>query len=298
MRPHISTHHDSPDDLLKPLRSLRVGDSASIEGQDGDLQATESNQFSKVTSPAEALNVLKSKPNFGQLIEVFRYLDTAGIEGTFKVKSPGPQATQILQALVTTTIPDYWPILTSTDLNSNTGDDEAKLRGNLKKTLLSTLRSVAGIGALLTHIEFTNSLQNNPFVLLPILLHALRDVLGDGGLLQKIWPGDTAMPFAQRKAIWTEITTLLAGSKVLSVARGAYISVNTRGRDDPKQFEWISDNEKYPRQLGVYMAAMAIKLQPSDFESFSLLAQFFGRALSLGYPGIFRFLFKSSFHAD
>src|SRR5947207_9188918 len=80
-------------------------------------RATASNQHLSgvplpIDSAEHATEILRSKPNFEQLVHVLQFLDweTSNIH-TFDVRIPTAQAAQIVTVLISDTLPAYWSIL-------------------------------------------------------------------------------------------------------------------------------------------------------------------------------------------
>ena len=67
----------------------------------------------KATSPTEALEILRSEPDYETLISVLDFLS----EGTpdFNITSPSTHASQLVHVLVTDIVPHYWSILQESD---------------------------------------------------------------------------------------------------------------------------------------------------------------------------------------
>lgn len=233
--------------------------------------------------PDDALEILKAQPDNQVLAAVLRYLQ-CGIQGQhgFNVRLPSPKASQIINALVTITIPDHWLRLRP----ANPSKDDQQL----KQSLLACLKSVAGIGALLMQIRqlsATKSDSANPILedamsILSLILareRVLDDFLSDANSLYK---SET-----QRRVFWQEVTSLLAGSKVFATM--AEVLATLRGPDiDKRTTSWLGDGPQYSKWLAVNISAAAISCSTTshaDDQQWKFLGQVLKRGLSLGYRG-------------
>ena len=102
----------------------------------------------------DAREILRTQPDQEDLLAVLQYL-RYGIENKhdFNIHIAGPKAAQIVNVLVTVTLPDQWhnlrpPKLSDTDRQ-------------LKDLLILVLRSVAGLGALLMQIRSLSAKKEN-----------------------------------------------------------------------------------------------------------------------------------------
>ena len=238
------------------------------------LQKSYLEKASPGSPPDDAREILKSQPDQEDLIAVLQYLQY-GTEGKhdFNVHLAGPKAAQIINILVTVTIPDQWHVLRRRKLS--------KTDLGLRQLLLSALQSVAGIGALSMQARSLGVKKDNR-LLLEDMLSVLSSLLNGSQLLQcllhdasKLYPKDY-----QRRIYWQEVVGLLCGSKVLSTAAQA-VSMNSDlelGND-----RWLSDGEEYSAWLGRNVAACASSLGRNESESWTLLSQAMKRAMNLGY---------------
>lgn len=235
-----------------------------------------------ILSQDQALAVLKEQLGEERLEAVLRYLED-GIQKrhNFNLHVPSAPAAQILKVLGTSIIPDRWAIL---NVKTARNTDRA-----IRKLLLLCMTSTVGIGVVLAHIQtllrspqirqsgssqhatfkdtasfFTSMVYHKTFV--RDLLHQSQTSGGSPG---------------QQQALWTETTSLFAGSKVLNV----FLEASAIPELKSQVPSWLQDARDYSRWLGVNIASAAINVPPTFQAGWKMLASFLKRSLSLGYKG-------------
>ncbi|EXJ57111.1 hypothetical protein A1O7_07455 [Cladophialophora yegresii CBS 114405] len=229
--------------------------------------------------PDDAREILKGQPEVEDLAAVLQYLQY-GIAGKhdFNVHVPSPKASQIINVLVTVTIPDLWAPLQQKRLSRN--------HTNLKANLLSSLTSVAGLGALLMQVKrlsASSTGQQNP--LLVDTISVLSSVLAGTQILSRLLHDAMTLlsAEAQRRAFWQEVVTLLAGSKILSTMSQIFATQQDLEGMLPAE-KWLGDGLKYSKWIAKNISAVAVTTLPTtDPQQTKLLSQVLKRALSLGY---------------
>ncbi|KAK5055950.1 hypothetical protein LTR84_012500 [Exophiala bonariae] len=240
---------------------------------------------SKKTLPDDAQVILDNQPDREDLVAVLQYLQY-GIEGKhdFNIRLPGPKASQILNVLVTVTIPDQWLHLRGSSL--------AKPEAQLRKLLIAPLASIAGIGALLmqirrlsstNHTEVDSVLEDAISILAAILERQflLGRFMSDA---KQFFTNETA-----RRVFWQEVTSLVAGSKILTTMAQVFALVKPLG-DRLPGCQWLGDGAEYSKWLSRNISAAAIDIKPgvkTVDEPLNMLGQVFKRGLSLGYRDAF-----------
>jgi hypothetical protein len=228
--------------------------------------------------PDDALEILRNQPDREDLMAVLQYLEH-GIKRKhdFNIHVLGPKASQILNVLVTETIPDQWHVLRQQHLPA-----DVLL---LKRLLILMFRSVAGVGALLMQIKILAAKLHSQLRLedaLSILASVLYGSQFLGLLLQTgidLYPKES-----QLRIFWQEAVALLCGSRVLSTVSQA---VTTASGLDVKEAGWLSIGGEYAGWLARNISYCASNLDSDRVESWLLLSQALKRALSLGYKGIY-----------
>ena len=223
----------------------------------------------------DAREILKSQPDHEDLLAVLQYLD-CGVRGKhdFNIHRFGPKAAQIINILVTTIIPDHWPVLSSSNLS--------KHDAMTKQLLLTTFRSIAGIGAFLMQIR-TLSTKTTSGALTRTTIEVLATVIkGEDTLKRLVQETQTLYTNeAQRRNAWNETVSLLAGSKILSVVAQAYSAIEA----DNVEALWLSQGAEHTRWLARNIVSTATSLDVAHDVSWAMLSQVMKRGLSLGYRG-------------
>ncbi len=283
-----------PSDGASETFSLRPSLDSSITSQSAEsrksnhkrpqsvafIQKSYLEQAPPATLPDDAREILKGQPEVEDLAAVLQYLQY-GIEGKhdFNIRLPGPKASQIINVLVTVTIPDLWQPLQQKRLSRN--------HANLKSNLISSLTSVAGLGALLMQIKRLSGInpgQQNP--LLVDMITVLASVLQSTQTLSRFLGDATTLlsTEAQRRVYWQEVTALLAGSKVLSAVSQAFKTQQSlEGLGEGTK--WLGDGLEYSKWLSRNISAVAVTILSSSDAQQTMLSQVLKRALSLGYRG-------------
>ncbi len=237
-----------------------------------------------ISSPKQALEIIRQQTTDKSFAAVMQYLED-GIhkKHNFDLHIPSAPAAQILNVLVVSVIPDRWDILNS--YTDSRGDK------SIRKSLLLCMSSVAGLGALVARIRSllespqiskAGSSQNLIFkdttsffgsvafhkTLVREMLHRTQSSVENPG---------------QEQALWTEATSLLAGSKILNVFLEASATSHLRGIIP----SWLQDPKEYCGWLGVNIAYAAISLTPAMEDAWKMLANLLKRALSLSHKGWF-----------
>lgn len=241
------------------------------------------NNSSSESLPDDAREILKSQPDHEDFLAVLRYLQY-GIEGKhdFNVRASGPKAAQVLNVLVTVTIPDRWANLNARPVTPE--DKEAKAM------LLSCLTCVAGLGALHAQIKKLTGLAASTKTERSLMLKDAVDVLADvlcpssfieTALRDTLHLGDKP---ARRTALWQELTSLLAGGKILSALAQA-LPLAEPAKDNKRTAQWLGDGTQYCKWLAKNVCYASSKTAPVEGEVWPMLAQILKRGLSLGYAG-------------
>ncbi|KAK2749235.1 telomere binding protein [Myotisia sp. PD_48] len=244
-----------------------------------------------ISSPDDVLKVVKSRPSLRAVSQALRYIDPAcSNDGEFNILAPTAMSAQILHIIITTTIPDHWSsINTDKRLKIDTHSDKShKLRG----AVLRCLKSVGGLGALLTELralvaeqnlsQQDKSRQDKGFLILDYL-SILSSLLKPDTFLYSVYADITKFNADPVKCqlLWQELTSFLASGQLLSVAAEAVHHVKD---SQPKSSTiWVADGKLYSSWIGKAIAYMASQLQCSDTQGWKYLATLTGRSLSIGY---------------
>ncbi|KAI1090641.1 telomere length regulation protein-domain-containing protein [Rostrohypoxylon terebratum] len=261
------THHDELLEISKPIKPT-----ASLEV---DFRGS---------SPEEALEALKSQPSYDTLISVLEYLQK-GIQGShaFDTRKPTPQSAQIIHALVTEIVPNYWTVLKDASTEQSEGDIHL---------LISPLRCITGINAVLaflrTLLKEANSdlkgLKNSHISFsLSFILELLSGILHADDDIRHIWACISSLNNqTQVRPMRQELITLFTSSKIVSLSAEA--EDVCRKADQLKSDIWLSNTKLYIDWLARNVVQL-IRLGGTE-DDLKLCAELSARALRLGNSDI------------
>lgn len=272
----IKTVKQDSDHSLATVESSHRSDAftnSRVIGLDEDL------------TPNQIIDVLKSQPSSEQISAVLAALDPFNKSKTLNVdiRVPGPVSAQILQILVSTTIPDHWA--------SVVGNDKKVKSTKTRAALLRCLNSVAGIGSLVARLRslIASARASSQQTQGPNSHSAMRDVLSvlaallePKDFLFRLY-GDNLSLYdnhTRRKVSWNELVSLVASGKIVSTGAEALTVAN---QIQLSSITWVGDGRRYASWLGMNISHFISKLDIHDESGRSFVASFTERALSLGY---------------
>lgn len=227
-----------------------------------------------LTSTQEVLELLKSQPDYDDLIFALKFLARDD-----RISNPIPESAQVIQVLTSDILLNYWPLFKDSD----SGDLDL---------LLSCLRNITAVNSLMTRMKTliqesktADKSAKRPDITLglAILLQVLTSLLDGHDSLQILWSSthvhlDNPM---RQKAMAHELVTLFSGGKLVSVAAEALAVARESG--DEKEDRWVADGLQYSAWLGSNVAAWIASHPPKNQDK--LCSDLFVRALRLGYSG-------------
>lgn len=279
------------DGLLVPLQS-----ESKLQVKEDLLRVTapqtqnHEKGYVSINSPEDALEALRSKPDLTLLAKILRWLTIdSDKEHIFTFKRPSSKTVQILYALVNDIVPDYWQLLNAEGTFGHPKE---------KRMLVTCLRSVAGIGAVISCLRrLITQLKDSPSqTKIPLaaraqpmydLLEMLEVVLNGENSIWSIWRDiDTCTEVSSQKALqWKELLSLLASGRLLSITSEAIRSLNDTNLTI-QDSSWVGDGIRYSSWLGSNVQFMNKELPANDIEGRKALSQLFSKALNLGYKGL------------
>ncbi|KAL8376812.1 hypothetical protein RB595_007772 [Gaeumannomyces hyphopodioides] len=244
---------------------------------------------------ADALEALKSEPGYEALSSTLEYL-ISGSPSDTKVKSihsPNPLNSQIIQALVTEIVPNYWRLLKDEAKNYSAAEGEANPSSSSTPyhLLLTCLRNLSGVNAILTHLRglmgeleasADSSRRSHAALTLELSLDLLCSLLAGPEAILQIWqnttaglPGSSVMarPLAQ------ELVNVLGGGRVVSVA--AEVERTVRKEDNTDADFWVAASKNYSLWLLQNIIYWARK-DPSESQG-KLISELLVKAFRLGH---------------
>ncbi|KAL4994686.1 telomere length regulation protein-domain-containing protein [Aspergillus recurvatus] len=239
-------------------------------------------------SPAQILSTLKSKPHREELSPVIFALDPfkkVTSTSIVDIRVPSPVSAQLLNALVTITIPDHWEFIKAFKGSATGG---VKLRS----AFLRCLSSVSGISCLVTQLRslIAQSRASSREVdasgsghWIRNILEVISALLEPTDLVWRLYCDIDAVygNATQKQVAWKELISQLAAGRVLSISAEA-ISL-AGGSEIPDKISWVGTGHQYASWLGSNISHMTSKLSAGDEEQWKAVASLTGRALSLGY---------------
>ncbi|KAL2830602.1 telomere length regulation protein-domain-containing protein [Aspergillus cavernicola] len=283
------------DGLITEIKTFNRGQNVDLRAREEKFQPVSSGasehmptigSIAEPSSPVQILSILKSSPSQDEISQALYALDPfrkSFAAGDFDIRVPTPKTAQILNALVSITVPDHWE-----SLNSSTTKNP-----KLRAALLRCLSSVPGISCLVTQLRSliaqlrASSQQTDASgsgVRIRNILDVVSALLEPKDFVLRLYSDiDTVYGNSTQKQVaWKELISLLAASRVLSVSAEALSLVGNL--DISKNISWVGTGPPYASWLGVSIYHMAAKLGVRDQEDhWKAVASLTGRAISLGY---------------
>ena len=219
-------------------------------------------------------------------MEALRWLRSRNNNDTdFNVRIPSPKAAQIVFVLIHDVIPHYWGVIEHSRDRSHV---------KVKINLIRCLRNVAGIAAIAGRLQVLlkelphqiKARQSGHIEQITNLLHVLDCVLRGDEFFLNIWRdlNQSCADRSKRNLLWKELVSLLASGKILSLS-GEADHVANEASSSIKENVWLADGRDYAIWLGRNCSCMITSSVEEVDETIEYLAQIFGRALKIGYPG-------------
>jgi len=240
----------------------------------------------QATNPQEALKILQNEPDFSNLVAVLKYLDTTN---DIFLSSPSALGSQLINVLVSDIVLNYWAVLSEKN-GAGKSFKHRKERG----LLLSSLRNVTGLGAILARLKAlineskkTTKKDGGPNLVqvLKVYLDILEAILDGESLVNALWEGLQTEPTQKQAVLWREIATLIGSGRLLNAAAEAYSIANESSKTVGEAI-WIADGIAYSRWLAGNIRYWARHLQLEHDAPWKYLGELLSKSLRLGYPGI------------
>ena len=281
------------DSLLTAVKTVKQGSDPPLTTagpqSHRDAQSLAIFDLERDLSSNQIIEILKGQPDREQLATVLAtldpYNDTKGTNVDIRV--PASAATQILQLLVSTTIPDHWARL---DNPSEKKTKDVKTRA----ALLRCLSSIAGLGFLVGQLRSLiaasrataqQAKSSSNQIVIRDLLSVLAAVLEPKELLLRLY-SDISHLFSnntRKQVAWRELVSLIAAGKIVSTAAEALTLVDEIEVTSSKS--WTGDGSQYSSWLGRNIYHMTKELKADDESGWTSIAFLTARAMSLGYAG-------------
>lgn len=232
-----------------------------------------------LSSPEDILQTLRSQPDLDVLISALKALHSHRFGPEFSIHAPGPLQSQIINALITNVIPDFWPSLKDHDT----------------KDLIRCLSNVAGFNAIIARLRFLSSGDGSKQASRDQSSQVTEDLLS---VTEQLFKGDhvvgfvfanmqTAVPEkAKRDMIWKDFVNLIGSGKVVSTIAQANdrSESNERHGERSKAATWLASGPDYSTWLGRNISCLILKdLKASSDGSVDAAAGLLAKSLRLGY---------------
>ncbi|CAI4216303.1 unnamed protein product [Parascedosporium putredinis] len=221
-----------------------------------------------LTTPEEALEILKSKPDYSDFIHVLKYLSHPSRQ--FSLFTPGPRSSSITTVLVDEIAPNYWPIfqesLKEKSEHLQPGSDaDVEIFCHAFEAL--AVKSVSG-GLKRPDLELH----------IDIYLDLLSALLGPDDALESLYIRSTSSPNTDPASHASkDIVSLLGRGVIVSTAAEADFLIGRRG----SSLHWVSDAKQYVEWLARSMSRWMKKSPPE--KSIEFCAEVLVHSWSIGY---------------
>ncbi|KAF3762602.1 hypothetical protein M406DRAFT_280743 [Cryphonectria parasitica EP155] len=271
------------DELLSPVSSTYYkpsGDEKPLEHVNRTPpQASSVPSNFEASSIEDVIKALKSEPDYDVLISALRLLscDNQKLRG-FKIGSPGPEAAQVIQTLVTEIVPNYWTLLKESCVEDGNADLDL---------LLNALRSLTGLNAILLRIrshiqekkgETPEAKRSDVLLNLKIDLEVLSAILEGHGRVMGIWTAvSDGEDVVKRRIMSKEFVNVLGSGRIISLSAEAEALIS----QDRTKLSWIADGLEYSRWLAHNILAWSKEAQEPEGEK--IVADLLSKVMHLGY---------------
>lgn len=251
--------------------------------------ATTPQESVQISTAESALDALRREPDYPTFAKILRFIvPNASAGSSFRITRPSPLTAQLVNVLVSETVPRYWPVL-----NEEQENLENKLfkQSAERKLLLASLRSVTGINAILAQlkalIQQEKEGKRGAGVLVPgedigLYLDLLEAVLQGNKIVRAFWNDVVAESITTQKVLWREIVLLIGGGKILNVAAESASIFNdlSLGIQRPR---WLADGQLYSRWLASNILQVSGPLRLITNGSWKPLSELLSKCFRLAY---------------
>ncbi|KAF2436340.1 hypothetical protein EJ08DRAFT_691514 [Tothia fuscella] len=239
------------DNMLKAVKTERKLPTRQLQEVSPEVPRKSS---STIQSPQDVLRVLKEGPSIDEVRHILSVL-SATHDGSFNIAAPGALAAQIIQVLVSQTIPNFWDQI----------KDDREYE-QVKSQLLKCMKSVSGLGAIIARLKALTSASKNgttPGQLtvspeqIHILVVFLEELLQGSEYAATIWRRikEKSENRTRRTVLWKDFVSLIATSRLISAVAEAEDVVQKSGKS--LSGSWIAKGNDYTRWLARNIAHCA-----------------------------------------
>ncbi|KAL1840170.1 hypothetical protein VTJ49DRAFT_744 [Mycothermus thermophilus] len=242
------------------------------------------------TTPEEALEILKSEPDYDTLTSTLNFLlrhHTPDSAPYPTIRLPSPLSAQLVQVLVSDIVPNYWALLVE-DSQQSKYSSTTRLG-----SLIDCLASVAGVNAILVRLraliqeaksEAATKIKRPDIVLnLRIICELLSRLLRSrNGLLELYLAAlATSDQPSRMKPLLHEIVAMFGSGRIISLAAEADELIKANGGGRELGDFWPADPVQYTEWLGRNIVKMVSSEKTPEASRFE--ADLLAKALRLGH---------------
>lgn len=274
------------DDLLTPVSTTYLKPRNEPQQLLTEVKPIiEHKTITSISTPDEALDALKSQPDYDTLIAVLKFLngDTDG----FSFQAPNPKSAAIVHLLVSEIVPNYYTLLVEGASEHDDSSEEPHV-----ELLLRCLRSSTGLNATMTQIRALiqesrlggkEEKRSDISLNIGILLDMLASLLRGFESIRDIWASSVKRltNAGLRRVQSQKLGSLLTNGQIVSVSAEA---LEIAGRDRVRnESQWIADGLEYSRWMGNSIVSW-VKSSPGA-EEMTFCSDLFQKSLSLHHSG-------------
>ena len=239
-------------------------------------QASDDQAVQVARTPNDALGFLRSQSSLGQVLATLSQLRHGRFaEVDFSLHEPGPLQAQLINSVLNTVLPDFWPVLRERQ------DDD----------LTGSLQNVSGFNAVITRVKLLVShygKDEKDWQAVKDLIEVVERLFRGPGVFASIWQGlqGGAIDNVRRDLAWKEFVSLMGSGKVIAVVAQAEDILNG-GESRGKRSCWLSNGTEYAAWLGMNitnLATIGSNFDISPRDGATAASQVLIKALNLGYP--------------
>ncbi|KAH9826232.1 DNA replication checkpoint protein tel2 [Teratosphaeria destructans] len=265
---------------LTPVITTQRKTEATVKGNGSedelrsDAISSHQTTIAACSTPEDALQLLRLHPDTTTFLSILsRLCSDKGFDKAFSLSAPGPLQAQLVNTLLTTNLPAFWPIL---------GDKDRAL-------LIACVTNITGINAVIARLrtlatQASTSTSESDIQSIKMLVEVLGRCLRGDDAVAKLCQGlHGCLPDGtKRQIVWKDLVNVLASGKVISVTAQAEDVVVRAKLESRAKPSWLSIGPDYAAWLGRNIAKLAVRLNESI--SVEASSQLLAKSLSLGHP--------------
>ncbi|KAF2772027.1 hypothetical protein EJ03DRAFT_341792 [Teratosphaeria nubilosa] len=275
----------TPEPALTVITTQRKNEAtANANGRKDELKSdgisSHQTTISACSTPEDALQLLRSQPDTTTFLSILSLLcSDNGFDKVFSLAAPGPLQAQLVNTLLTTSLPAFWPILDDKD----------------RAVLITCLTNVTGINAVIARLrtlttQASTSKSQSDIESIRTLVDVLGGCLRGDHAVTKLWQGlhSSLSDATKRQIVRKDLVNALASGKVVSItaqAEDVVVRAKLESRTKPYCY-WLSNGPDYAAWLGRNIAELAVRTLDGT-TSVGAASQLLAKSLTLGHLSTF-----------